>query len=191
MADAETAFAAHVAMLPRGDGAIGVSERVGLGLVTVLARAGRVDDARERLRAFALDAADRGGRVAVGDVAAIGVGPGSWLLMKEAAGHDWADAVEAALGDTAAVFDQSCGYAVLRFDGAAARLLQKGADLDLHLAAFPPGSAAVTVIAHIGAILWRIDEQCFEAAVFRSLAASFWHWLTGAAAMAGLSLTRS
>jgi sarcosine oxidase gamma subunit len=41
-------------------------------------------------------------------------------------------------------------------------------------------------------ILWRrSDLAAFEVAVFRSYAASFWHWLTTAAEAEGLQLARS
>jgi sarcosine oxidase subunit gamma len=77
------------------------------------------------------------------------------------------------------VSDQSSGYVVYRLAGPAARtLLQRGAAIDLHPAAFPPRAAAVTMIAHLGVILWLADEApTFEVAVFRSFAGSFQHWL--------------
>ena len=46
---------------------------------------------------------------------------------------------------------------------------------------------AVTVIAHVGAVVWR-RNGCFAFAVFRSYAGSFWHWLAASAAEFGLTV---
>jgi sarcosine oxidase subunit gamma len=105
---------------------------------------------------------------------------------------DWPADVAENLADAASVFDQSSGYAILCLSGLdAGALLQKGAFLDLHPGKFKTGSVAVTVIEHIGAIVWRADETLFEIAVFRSFASSFWHWLVTAAAAAELLLHRA
>ena len=136
--------------------------------------------------------ADRPGRFASADVALLGTGPGAWLMISETPAPGWAMTVADDLAGFASVFDQSSGYAILRLSGVGAgALLQKGAFLDLHTDAFPPGSVAVTVIEHIGAILWRPDENIFEIAVFRSFASSFWHWLVTAAAASDLALHRA
>jgi sarcosine oxidase subunit gamma len=125
----------------------------------------------------------------------IGIGPGNWLYTDEDANGGDDDAAVAMLCErlagVASVFDQSSGYGVLRIEGsAAAALIGKGAFIDLHPAAFPLGSSAVTVIAHIDAILWRLDEDVFEIAIFRSFAGSFWHWLATAAAAMGIAPSR-
>jgi methylglutamate dehydrogenase subunit D len=113
-------------------------------------------------------------------------------MIAETPAPGWAAIVADDLAGIASVFDQSSGYAILGLSGVGAgALLQKGAFLDLHADAFPPGSVAVTVIEHIGAILWRPDENIFEIAVFRSFASSFWHWLTAAAAASDLVLHRA
>jgi sarcosine oxidase subunit gamma len=76
----------------------------------------------------------------------------------------------------------------LRFSGPAARdLLSRGAFIDFHPSAFGPGSTAVTAIAHIGIILWQLDDTpAFEVALFRSYAASFWRWVEMTCAAAGV-----
>jgi heterotetrameric sarcosine oxidase gamma subunit len=94
----------------------------------------------------------------------------------------------ARLAGIASVSDQSSGYAVLRIGGSASRdLLSRGAFIDFHPARFGPGSAAVAVIAHIGVILWQIDDApTYEVALFRSYAASFWHWIEATSAGMGV-----
>ena len=132
-----------------------VTERTGLALATVMARKG----------------ADHTAILAAAGCPMIPTGPGTWLAL----GQPHLPA------DLAFVSDQSGGYVVLRFTGPAARaLLQKGVAIDLDPSAFGPGSAAVTVIAHIGVILWRADEG-YDVAIFRSFAGSFRHWIDTAA----------
>ena len=186
----ETAFAAYVAGLPRADGGVQVGEMSGLGIATVIARAGKAGELGAKLGVDLIDAPKR---TAAGSRAAIGTGPGAWLLLDEAPDEaTWFETLEQATAGLASVFDQSSGYAMLRVEGPqAAALIGKGAFLDLHPSAFPSGSAAVTVIAHIGAILWRVEHDRFEIAVFRSFAGSFWHWLATAAMASGIPLRRA
>ena len=88
------------------------------------------------------------------------------------------------LSGLASLSDQSSAYAVFRLSGLGARtLLQRGVSIDLDPAAFSPGSAATSVISHIGVIFWQLDNApTYEVAVFRSLARSFRHWLDSVAA---------
>ncbi len=88
------------------------------------------------------------------------------------------------LAGIAAISDQSGGYVIYRIAGRDTRaLIQRGVSIDLHPDVFQTGSAASTLIAHIGVILWQIDDApTFEIAVFRSYAASFRHWLDATAA---------
>jgi heterotetrameric sarcosine oxidase gamma subunit len=189
----ETAFAVSLAKLGAGDGRLLVSERTGLGIASIMARAGQAEPLIARIAAtYGIEAIDGPSRVAAdGGRAMIGVGPGAWLFVKEDAPADWANDVADGLAGFGSVFDQSSAYAVLRLEGpAAATLIGKGAFLDLHPGVFPPGSAAVTVIEHIGAIVWRIGPESFEIAAFRSFASSFWHWLITAAAAIGVTPQR-
>ena len=79
----------------------------------------------------------------------------------------------------APVSDQSSSYVVTRLSGPdARRLLRRGLSIDLHPDAFVPGSAATSVIAHIGVIVWQVDDApTYDLAVFRSLHASLRHWI--------------
>lgn len=136
-------------------------ERSGLALATVMARKG-ADHA-------AIQAA-AGGKM-------IPTGPGTWLAEGDA------ELLAVRLAGLAYVSDQSGGYIVHRVAGPATRaLLQKGVAIDLDPTAFGPGSAAVTVIAHIGVILWQVDDApTYDLALFRSFAGSFQHWVSAAA----------
>ena len=68
--------------------------------------------------------------------------------------------------------------------------LAKLIPIDVHPRAFEVGDVASTVASHIGVTLWRVADQpdaapVFEIIMFRSLARSFWHALTEAAAEYG------
>jgi sarcosine oxidase subunit gamma len=117
-------------------------------------------------------------------LALIGTGPGTWLALSDAPEPDWPAQLAQELTELASISDQSGSYVVYRVAGENARaLLQRGAFIDLHPDVFHPGSAATTVIAHIGVILWQIDnEPTFEVATFRSFAFSFRLWLEATAA---------
>lgn len=118
------------------------------------------------------------------DLAMIGTGPGIWLVVRENAPFDFAQELQTRLSGVAAVSDQSSGYVVQRLSGPGARrLLRRGAAIDFHPDQFRAGSAATTVIAHIGVILWQVDDRpTYDLAVFRSYSGSFRHWIEQASA---------
>ena len=91
----------------------------------------------------------------------------------------------------ASVSDQSDGRAVVRLAGPRVRdVLAKGLPIDLHPTVFGAGSAATSVIALMGVTLWQVDDApTYDIAVFRSLAGSFWKWLTDSAAEFGYEVT--
>jgi methylglutamate dehydrogenase subunit D len=131
-------------------------------------------------------------RVAAGTVAVMGLGPRTYLFQREA-GSSLEPELARALEGTAAVTDQSDGYAVLRLSGPRVRaVLEKCVSIDLHPHVFAAGCVASTKCAHMGVILWRRDDEAglpmFEIAVFRSFARSLWHFIEESAAEFGLAI---
>lgn len=177
--------------LVAGAPGVTVVERTGLGLATVTARKGQGEKLAGLVRdAYGIDLVD-GPKVSGGAGAAfIGTGPGIWLAVKEDDGWRFARELAAALGEAAAVSDQSSGYGVLRVGGPRIRpTLAKGVPIDLHPSAFQPGDAAVTLASHVGIVLWQVDAApTYDIAVFRSLSGSFWHWLSASAAEFGMAV---
>ena len=113
---------------------------------------------------------------------ALGIGPGRWLFL-----HQSMDQL-APLSAFASLSDHSDGYAVFELWGPKVRAaLAKGVPVDLSPGIFN-NTVAVTVISHIGAIVWQPAPDRFCIAVFRSYAGSFWHWLSASAAEFGLSV---
>jgi len=149
----------------------------GLGIATVMAR--KSATAAAIGEALGADLPAGPGAVFADNLAIIGTGPESWLVVKEDAEPDFAARLGETLAGLASVSDQSGGYAVTRLSGEGARtVLQRGAFIDFHPEAFRAGSVASTVIAHIGAIIWQVDDQpSYLVANFRSYASSFQHWL--------------
>jgi sarcosine oxidase subunit gamma len=178
-------FAGLSARPSAGRGVI-VSDRDGLGFATVLVRKGKSAALAQRLRErFSIELPQGPHRASTGDLALVGIGPEAWLATYEQAGNTFAVSLAEAVGDLASISDQSDGYALLRLSGPRIRdTLCKLVPVDVHPCAFKIGDVATTVAAHIGATLWRLEDgddgsPVFEIAVFRSLAASFWHVLSG------------
>lgn len=159
-----------------------VTPRVGLGIAGVMARKGV--DAAAIGAALGLRMPSGPRAIVDGTRTVVGTGPGAWLVLAENAARDSVEPVAVALTGLASVSDQSSGYVVQRVSGVAARiLLQRGVAIDLHPVSFGTGSAACTVIAHIGVTLWQVDERpTYDVATFRSYARSFHQWLDQAAA---------
>jgi heterotetrameric sarcosine oxidase gamma subunit len=159
-----------------------ITELPPCGIATIM---NRKDIAREAIgAAIGVHPPAGPSRVEGEHLALIGSGPGTWLAFAEAPGPTWPMPLAEQLAGLASVSDQSGSYTIFRIVGADARkLLQAGASIDLHPDAFRPGSVATTVIAHIGVIIWQLDDApTFEIATFRSYAHSFRRWLDVTAA---------
>jgi sarcosine oxidase subunit gamma len=154
-----------------------IRQRDGFGLASVMARKGVTGGDIGQVLGMIVD---EGPRMS-GDAALtlIGTGPGTWLALGEGSAGSFASDLRDGLAGIAAVSDQSSGYVIHRLAGPGARtILQRGAAIDLHPAVFVPGSVATTVIAHMGVVLWQVDDApTYDVALFRSFAGSFAHWL--------------
>ncbi|WP_129775362.1 sarcosine oxidase subunit gamma [Peristeroidobacter soli] len=177
-----------------GSGVV-VQERDELGIASVLARRGQHEALTKRVRErFGIELSPGPRRSAAGGCAFIATGPGAWIVTVERASNGCVTSLTDALGDLAAISDQSDGQAVLRVSGPKAReALCKIVPIDLHPRIFRSGAVAATVAAHVGATLWRLDDDpsghaVFEIAVFRSLAESFWRALSESAAEFGVRM---
>jgi heterotetrameric sarcosine oxidase gamma subunit len=172
---------------------VAVADRDGMGLATVLVRNGQHAVLRQRVRErFGIELPHGPRRSACGAIAFAATGPGAWLATCEENNNSFAPSLKEAVGNAAAVADQSSGYAILRLTGPRLRdTLAKMMPLDLHERAFQTDSVASTIALYVGATLWRLADAAdgspvFEIAVFRSVAAGFWHGLVASAAEFGL-----
>ncbi len=158
-----------------------VEELRGLGIATVMAKKGVVSDAVGAI--LDIELPSRPGAVYADDRTVVGTGPGSWLIVKADAAPEFSNQLASALAAVASVSDQSGGYSVTRLAGPLARtLLQRGAGIDFHPDSFSAGSAVTTVIAHIGVIIWQVDERpTYHVATFASYSHSFRQWLDATA----------
>lgn len=173
-----------------GDGVIAV-ERTGLGMAAVMVRRGRSDELLQRVeRHYGVVLTDASTRCGSGRLSFIGTGNGKWLALCETPAPDFIAELRLALGGSASVVDQSHAYGVLRLSGPALlATLEKGVRIDLSPDAFPVGRAAVTTIAHLGVIMWKVDAApIFDIAVARSVAGGFRHWLEASAGVHGLAI---
>jgi methylglutamate dehydrogenase subunit D len=162
-----------------GEPGVTIEERTGLGLVTVAARKGQAVAS-----AYGVELPDRSRAVHGPSVSFIGYGPGQWLAVSETfASEALARELGERLRGLASISDQSGGRTVLRVSGRRARaVLAKGLPIDLHPRTFGPGSAATSTISLMGVQIWQVDDApSYDLAIFRSVSASFWHWLTASA----------
>ncbi len=144
-------------------------------------------------------AVPRGGRAALAEAFRTGLGvdlpaPGTSVLSKDGAkrvfrmapdqffvvfDHDKPDAaraVDAALGGTTYVTDQTDVWVTFRIDGPAAiSALERICPIDLNAHAFPEGRVARTVMEHLGTIILRDGADTFTIFSARSSARSFLH----------------
>ncbi len=168
-----------------GEPGVAIVERAGLGLATVAAREGQADALKRAVKStYGVDLPDRSRAMHGPSVTFIGYGPGQWFAVSETlANETLARDLSQRLRGLASISDQSGGRAVLRISGPRARaVLAKGLPIDLHPRAFEPGSAATSTISLMGVQLWQVDDTpTYDLVIFRSVSASFWHWLTASA----------
>ena len=152
----------------------------------MIARRERVSDLSARVaEAFGVELPATPLRRASGPIAFVWAGPGRWLAECEGeAGHRLEARLRDALGDLAAVSDQSDGRAILRISGTRARdVLAKGLPVDTHPSVMQPGSVVLSAVGHIGVHLWQLDDTpTYDCAVARSYARDFLHWVETASA---------
>jgi heterotetrameric sarcosine oxidase gamma subunit len=165
-----------------------IEERTDLSFASVIAKRGKRDalvSAVETAYGVALPTRPR--RVTKGSVTFAGTGPDQWIASAEGAeAQNFAARVRGRIGLFAAVSDQSDARLVLRLSGPNVRdVLAKGVPLDLHPKVFKPGGVATTVVAYIGVQIDRLDEATFQLTAPRSMAGSFWSWLSASAAEFG------
>ncbi|WP_428029052.1 sarcosine oxidase subunit gamma [Ancylobacter sp.] len=158
-------------------------------IALVAARQGHAASVTDRLsRAFGVDLADRPHAAIEGNSTVVGMAPGRFLVLSKTE-PDLAGTLRAVLGTEAAITEQSDAYVTFDLAGdAVPALLAKGALIDLDPRVFRPGDAATTVLAHIGATLWRVNEASWRILVARSLEASFTRFLIASGAEFGLRL---
>jgi heterotetrameric sarcosine oxidase gamma subunit len=172
-----------------------IAERVGLGLATVALRKGHGDALRQAVAEAYGVALPDGSRIVQGpQVSFVGYGPGQWLAVSETLGSETlARDLANRLKGLASISDQSGGRTVLRLSGPHARdVLAKGLSIDLHPRAFAAGNAATSTISLMGVQLWQVDDTpIYDIALFRSVSASFWRWLTASAGEFGYEVNGS
>ncbi len=162
--------------------------------VLVIARRDRTDAASAAL-ATVLGAAPPATPAIVhaDDAHVLWSGPGKWLVMLDGTtAIARTAALSAALKDCAAVVDQSDMRVEMACAGPRARdAMAKLVGIDVHPTAFPPGSAAMTGIAHMSCYVWlaaahEATPETFHILGPRSYAESLWHHAVIAAEEYGL-----
>jgi heterotetrameric sarcosine oxidase gamma subunit len=171
--------------------------RQGLGLAKILVRKNAATALAQHVQTHFNCALPTSPRRACGnDIAVMGIGPGSWLAMREGGGNDFASSLKTTLAPFAAISDQSDAYEVVRLAGPHLRAaLSKLVPIDIHERAFKVGDVAETIAGHAGILFWRLDDAAgspvFDIAVARSFFVSLCHTLTQSAAEFDLAWVES
>ena len=166
-----------------------IEERTDLAFASVIAKRGKRFALVNAVNtAFGVALPDGPRRATRGLVTFAGTGPDQWIASAEgtdAAG--FAARLRSRVGPFAAVADQSDSRLVLRVSGPRARdVLAKGVPVDLHPKALKPGDVACTVVGYINSQIDMLDDApTYQLAAPRSMASSFWSWLTASAAEFG------
>ena len=124
----------------------------------------------------------------------VGIGPDQWLASADGAETTgFAARLRARVGIFAAVTDQSDARLALRLSGPRVRdVLAKGVPIDLHPNVFKPGDVANTLVAYLGVQIDMLDgAPTYQLAAPRSMAGTFWSWLSASAAEFGYDVVTS
>lgn len=164
---------------------VAISERVGISLCGAIARKGASAPLVDRVREeFGVELPMTPRSSGSGAFEFVWTGPNHWLVLGEVDdGRALEQRLSASLGTLASLVDQSDGRTILRLTGPRIReALAKGVHIDLHPRVFKPRDVAATVIAHINALLWQVnDAPTFDIVLFRSFAVAFCDWFIAAA----------
>ena len=172
----------------RATSGLTVVERTDIALASVIAKHGKRFMLVNAVNtAFGVALPDGPRRATTGTVTFAGTGPDQWIASAEGAeAAGFAAKLRARIGPFAAVSDQSDARLVLHLSGPRVRdVLAKGVTIDLHPNVFKPGHVAVTPIAYIGVQIDRLEDTTYQLTAPRSMAASFWSWLSASAAEFG------
>jgi sarcosine oxidase subunit gamma len=130
-------------------------------------------DAIANLTGLRLDAGARA--VTASGRTALWLGPGDWLVRFDDAAMPslaWHEAPGVVAIETSDLWSR------VRVHGARSRhVLATGCALDLDPLRFAPGTAAVTQLARIRALIHHVEEGAYDVHVERSYAAYVWAWL--------------
>lgn len=148
-------------------------------------------DAVQRLFAIALPLAPNTFTTADA-LAAIWIGPRSWLLVSGSASPlvDCATKRDALNEASGALFDVSAGRVAWTLTGPrATTVLAKYCPLDFHPRTFATGSCAQSLLGHINALFVKHDDSpTFTVMVARSYSRDAWHSLQDGAAQFGMEI---
>lgn len=166
-----------------------IEERMDIAFASVIAKRGRRFALINAVNtAFGVALPDGPRRATRGAVTFAGAGPDQWIASAEGSeAAAFATKVRARIGPFAAVADQSDSRLVLRLSGPRVRdVLAKGVPVDLHRNAFKPGDVVTTVVGYIGTQIDMLDDApTYQLTAPRSMAGTFWSWLTASAAEFG------
>ncbi|MFT3732459.1 MAG: sarcosine oxidase subunit gamma family protein [Hyphomicrobium sp.] len=118
--------------------------------------------------------------VQAGERMIVWAGPDHWLIIDKRSGDaDPSAQLAKALHGVASVLDVSDSRTIFRLHKAhPSDALVRSMAIDFEDNAFKPGDVAITQVAHLGLMVWRLpDGSGYEFACARTYARDFFHWL--------------
>lgn len=175
-----------------GAAGLTMAEQSGFDLVQVMARRGEwaATDAA-CAQAYGVAAPAKPQTVEAQGALLVWSGPDQFLVLSPRGTA--LDKARKTFAGVASLSEQSDARSLLRITGPRARdMLAKVCSLDLHPAAFPVGTAAVTYIDHTSVNVWRAadaaGEAVFQLLIFGTFAESLWHTLLDSGAEYGIAI---
>lgn len=158
-----------------------ISERSDIAVTHIAARRNARPALNEAaLASFGADLPSTPRTIVAGDKLIVWAGPDQWLVIEpQQAGTDTSDKHASIFKGLASVVDVSDSRAIFRVSGAKpTESLMRSMGIDFENTAFRPGDVAITHVAHLGVMVWRLpDGSGYEFACARTYSRDFLHWL--------------
>lgn len=158
-----------------------ISERSDVAVTHIAARRDARPALNEAARvAFGADLPSTPRAVEAGDGLIVWAGPDQWLLIEQQqSGIDPSVQLAKTFNGLASVVDVSDSRTIFRVAGAKpTETLVRSMGIDFEDTSFRPGDVAITHVAHLGVMVWRLpDGSGYEFACARTYSRDFLHWL--------------
>jgi methylglutamate dehydrogenase subunit D len=158
-----------------------ISERTDVAVTHIAARRGAQTSLDDLARAtFGTSFPSTPRAVEAAGVMIVWAGPDQWLIIqRQEAGVDLSSQLAKTFNGLASVFDVTDSRTIFRIPAShPSDALSRSMGIDFHDAAFRPGDVAITHVAHLGTIVWRLpDGSGYDFACARTYSRDFLDWL--------------
>lgn len=158
-----------------------ISERTDVTVTHVSARRGARSSLEDLARAtFGTSLPSTPRAIEAAGVIIVWAGPDQWLIIqRQEAGVDQSSQLAKTFNGLASVVDVTDSRTIFHISASRpSDALSRSMGIDFHDAAFRPGDVAITHVAHLGTIVWRLpDGSGYDFACARTYSKAFLGWL--------------